>query len=169
MTIDKSVFKDKMGRYITQGLFIDFRYDETYAVYTLEDQDKEYKGNLYPSLKKLYLEECDPTEYTFANKYLYGWEHWLALKNNKELYKEIERWEEELEIKIRAQGVHSLMKMSGGNFNAAKWVADGQWHQKRGRPSKDEKEKERKIRERAMAEAEDESARVLPFLRKDNA
>lgn len=168
--IDKAKFKDKMGRYITQGLFIDFRYDETYAVYTLEDQDKEYKGVVYPSLKRIYLEAADPTEYVFANEHLYGWEHWLALKNNKELYKEIERWEEELEVKLRAKGVHAMLKMSeGSNFNAAKWVADGQWQQKRGRPSKEERDKERKIRERALAEAEDESARVLPFLRKDNA
>lgn len=170
MWTDKSIFKDKMGRYITQGLFIDFRYDETFAVYTLEDQDKVYKGNSYPSLRRLYLEECDPTEYNFANKYLFGWEHWLALKNNKELYKYIERWEEELEVKMRAKGIHSLLKMSeGANFNAAKWVADGQWNQKRGRPSKEEKERERKIRERAMAEAEEDSARVVPFLRKDSA
>jgi hypothetical protein len=168
--VDKKLFKDKMGRYITQGLFIDFRYDETFAVYTLEDEDKTYKGNLYPSLKRLYLEEEDPTEYNFANKYLFGWEHWNVLKNNKELYKHIEKWEEELEVKMRAKGVHSMLKMAeGSNFNAAKWVADGQWTTKRGRPSKAEKEQERKIRERAMAEAEDEASRILPFVRKENA
>lgn len=170
MDVDKSAFKDSMGRWITQGLFIDFRYDETHAVYTLEDQDKIYKGHVYPSLKRLYLEMEDPTEYLFANKHLYSWDHWLALKNNKQLYKEIEKWEEELEIKMRAKGVHALLKMSeGSNFNAAKWVADGQWTQKRGRPSKAEKEHDRKIRERALAEAEEEVARVIPFLRKDNA
>lgn len=165
---DKSKFKDKMGRYITQGLFIDHRYDDTYAVYTLEDEDKEYKGKVYPSLKRLYLEMEDPTEYNFANKYLYGWEHWNVLKNNKELYKEIELWEEELEIKMRAKGVMAMIEMTkGSNFNAAKWVADGQWHIKRGRPSKEEKERERKVRERAMEEAQADSARVLEFVRKD--
>lgn len=167
---DKSIFKDKMGRYITQGLFIDFNYDERFAIYTLEDQDKEYKGNLYPSLKKLYLEMEDPTEYNFANTYLYGWDHWLAIKNNKALYSYIERWQEELEVKIRAKGVHAMLKLTAkDNFNAAKWVADGQWETKRGRPSKEEKEKDRRIRERAMAEAEEEAARILPFVRKDNA
>lgn len=167
--MDKNLFKDKMGRYITQGLFIDFRYDETYALYTLEDEDKTYKGNKYPSLKKLYLEMEDPTEYLFANKFLYGWEHWQAMKANKALYEKIERWEEELEIRMRARGVHAILNMAhGNNFNAAKWVADGQWQQKRGRPSKAEKEHDRKIRERAMEEAEQEAARVLPFMRKDN-
>lgn len=163
----KEMFKDKMGRYITQGLFIDFKYDETYAQYTLEDEDKTYKGHLYPSLKRLYLEEEDPTEYNFATKYLYGWDHWLVIKNNKTLYAEIERWQEELEVKLRAKGIKSLFELNDAkNFNAAKWVADGSWHTKRGRPSKEEKEKERKLRERAMAEAEEEQARILPFVRK---
>lgn len=164
---DKSIFKDSKGGYITQGLFIDFRYDETFAIYTLEDQDKEYKGNLYPSLKRLYLEMADPTEYNFACEYLYGWEHWQRLKANKQLEREIEQWQEELEVKIRARGVHAMLEMTkGSNFNAAKWVADGCWNQKRGRPSKAEKENERKIRERALAEAEEDSARIVPFVRK---
>lgn len=164
---DKSIFKDKMGRYITQGLFIDFKYDETFAVYTLADQDKEYNGILYPSLKRLYLEMGDPTEYLFANEYLFGWDHWNALKGNKALFAEIEKWQEELEIKIRAQGVHTMLTLNQDkNFNAAKWVADGSWQQKRGRPSKEEKEADRKKRERALKEAEDESSRILPFVRK---
>lgn len=163
-------FKDKMGRFITQGLFIDHRYDETYAVYTLHDEDMEYKGNLYPSLKRLFLEEEDPTQYYFANKYLYNWDHWLVMKNNKELYKEIERWEIELEVRMRAKGVKQLLELNKkGNFNAAKWVADGSWEVKRGRPSRAEREQERKIRERAMEEAAEESARVVPFLRKNDA
>lgn len=167
MIPSKNQFKDKMGRYITQGLFIDFKYDETFAVYTLEDEDKEYKGCLYPSLKKLYLEMEDPTEYQFANKYLYGWDHWLVIKNNKALYEKIEKWQEELEVRIRAKGVHAMLRMTdSANFNAAKWVADGSWQQKRGRPSKDERERERRIRERAMAEVDEESARIIEFVRK---
>lgn len=165
--MDKTGFKDKMGRFITQGLFIDFRYDETYAKYTLEDEDKEYRGNMYPSLKRLFLEMEDPTQYKFANAYLYNWDHWLLIKNNKELYKYIERWEQELEVRIRAKGVSEIIKLSGnGNFNAAKWVADGSWETKRGRPSKAEKESERKMRERAAAEANEESARVFDLVRK---
>lgn len=164
----KSVFKDKMGRYITQGLFIDHRYEDTYAVYTLKDEDFEWKGNVYPSLKRLYIEMEDPTEYLFAEKYLYGWEHWLLLKNNKALYEEIERWQEELEVRVRAKGVHTLINMADKNFNAAKWVADGQWTQKRGRPSKAEKAHERKMRERAAMEAAEEAARIAPFMRTDN-
>lgn len=167
--MDNPNFKDRMGRFITQGLFIDFRYDETYAVYTLADEDKEYNGNMYPSLKRLYLEEGDPTEYKFANKYLYNWDHWQALKGNAILNREIEKWQVELEIKIRAEGVHTMLKLNrDGNFNAAKWVADGNWETKRGRPSKAEKSAERKVRERALAEAEEEASRVVPFMRKDN-
>lgn len=167
---DKSIFKDKTGRFITQGLFIDFSYDDTYAVYTLEDQDKEYKGILYPSLKRLYLEMEDPTEYNFANTYLYSWKHWQNIKNNKALYEHIEQWQEELEVRVRAKGVASVLRQAEkDSFNAAKWVADGSWSTKRGRPSNEEKARERKIRERAMAEAEADAARIIPFMRKDNA
>lgn len=167
--MDNPNFKDKMGRFITQGLFIDFRYDDTYAVYTLADEDKVHNGNLYPSLKRLYLQEEDPSEYNFANKYLYNWDHWLAIKSNKALYEEIRRWQEELEVKIRAQGIRTMLKLNKkDNFNAAKWIADGGWHDKTvGRPSKATKEAERKMRERALMEADEESARVIPFVRKD--
>lgn len=164
----KEMFKDKMGRFITQGLFIDYKYDDTFAQYCLGDEDMEYKGHLYPSLKRLYLEMEDITEYHFANKYLYSWDHWLAIKNNKQLYEYIERWQEELEVKVRAKGVLTMIQLTeSANFNAAKWVADGNWQQKRGRPSKEEKERDRKLRERALEEAEAETARVLPFINRN--
>ncbi|MFM0827351.1 hypothetical protein, partial [Klebsiella oxytoca] len=63
MKIDKKLLKDTMGRPLTQGLFLEIGYNTEYAVYTLEDEDKEYKGKTYPALKKLYLACEDPTEY----------------------------------------------------------------------------------------------------------
>src|SRR5690606_5563811 len=82
MSIDKSKLKDTMGRPLTQGLFIDFNYDDKYAVYTLDEEDKEYKGVLYPSLKKLYI-ACDGnTTYQIDNKHLLDWRHWPRLKEN---------------------------------------------------------------------------------------
>ena len=57
------------GRPITQSLFLEIGYTE-HAVYTLKDDDYEYNGKVYPSLKKAYLELEDTTEYDFANQYL---------------------------------------------------------------------------------------------------
>lgn len=168
-TPDKSLFKDSMGRLYTQGLFLEQGYNTESAVYTLSDQDKEYQGKIYPSLRRLYLEMSDPTEYHFAIKYLWGWDHWLRITANKALLEEIEKWREELEVKLRAVGVRSIISASGMSFNAAKWVADGKWTLRRGRPSKEELEKERSIRERVAKEVESDSERILPFVRKDNA
>ena len=70
--IDRSALKDSKGRYLTQSLFLELGYKEQ-AVFTLKDDHYTYNNKFYPSLKKLYLEEGDVTEYQFANKYLLGW------------------------------------------------------------------------------------------------
>jgi hypothetical protein len=164
---DRSKFKDNTGKYITQNLFLEFSYDTEKAVYTFNDEDKEYKGVVYPSLRKLYLETADPTEYEFACKYLWGWEHWQRIVANKVLKAEIDKWRDELEVKLRSKGVKAVLAITEGSFNAAKWAADGGWDVKRGRPSKEEKERSRKLREAAIEETKEESARVLEFIRKE--
>lgn len=162
---DRRKFKDPQGRFLTQSLFLEAMYNTDYAVYSLSDEDKTYEGKIYPSLRRLYLECMDPTEYEFANKYLWGWEHWQRLCANKSLNEEFEKWREELEVKLRAMAVKDVLRLSLGNFSAAKWVADGKWkEQKVGRPSKEEKANERKKRERIADELESDSARIINFL-----
>lgn len=145
MIVDKSKLTDANGIPMTQGLFLEMGYNTDLAVFTLKDRDHDYKGHIYPSLKKLYLEESDPTEYLFASKYLLGYQHWKRLVNNKMLYKHIEEWREELEIKLRAEAVRALINMTSsenGNFQAAKFLADRGWDRNKvGRPSKEEMEK----------------------------
>lgn len=144
--MDKTKLKDTMGRPLTQGLFIDFNYDDKYAVYTLEDEDKEYKGVVYPSLKKLYLECEDPTEYQFSKKHLLGWRHWQRLKENKALRKHFDEWREELEVALVCEAVMTIRDNSPANFQAAKWLADRGWDKKgAGRPSKADAEREKRI------------------------
>lgn len=161
---DKSKLKDTGGRYLTQSLFLEHGYDTKYAVYTLSDTDKEYDGTLYPSLKRLYLETEDPTGYEFANRYLCNYEQWTRICANKQLYAEIEQWELELEVKLRSIGVRSIITMGYDSFNAAKWVADGHWNVKRGRPSKKEQERERTIRQAVADETQEEGARVAHLI-----
>lgn len=165
---DKSRFKDSYGKYITQNLFLEFSYDTEKAVYTFADEDKEYKGVIYPSLRKLYLEVGDPTEYEFATKYLWGWEHWKRILGNKILREEVDKWREELEVKLRAAGVRAALAQTNGSFNAAKWAADGGWDVKRGRPTKAEKERERKRREAAVKETEADADRIVHLVRRES-
>lgn len=165
--MDKSKFKDPSGNFVTQSLFIDFRYDSKYAVYTLAEEDKEYEGEVYPSLKRLYLEAEDPTEYEFANTHLYSWEHWQRLCSNAALLKHIEKWREELEVRLRAKAVRVLKnKASAGDFNAAKWVADRGWSDDKSVKKQTKAQKE-KMRAKIDDELKEDAARVLPFVRKD--
>lgn len=153
--IDKQKLMDTMGRPLTQSLFLEIGYTD-YAVYTLKEYDHTHKGILYPSLKKLYLREEDPTEYAFAEKHLLGWQHWKRLCENKVLAKHIEEWREELELKIRSQAVRDMVSMcanEGGNYSAAKFLADRGWDKRAaGRPSKSEQEKSLRISEKVEAE-----------------
>jgi hypothetical protein len=64
---DKKLLVDKMGRPLTQALFLEVNYNPESAVYTRKDYDHEYKGKVYPSLKRLYLQMEDVVEYEFAN------------------------------------------------------------------------------------------------------
>lgn len=171
---DKSKFKDSMGKYITQSLFLEMGYNADMAVYTFKDADYEYKGTVYPSLRALYLKTMDPTEYIFAEKYLWGWEHWQRILDNKELRKEIDKWREELEVKLRAYGLMNALEHAKGNFTAAQWVANGKWKpysKQGGRPSKQDQAREKEIRQKAADEAERDAERlgiVIPIKGKKN-
>lgn len=145
MKIDKTRLRDSRGHPLTQSLFLEIDYSEA-AVYTLKEDDHKLNGKEYPSLKRLYLECEDPTEYDFAKKYLLGWNHWKRLQENKTIRKHIEEWREELEYKIRSQAVRDIINMSAnesGGFQAAKWLADRGWDKRAaGRPTKKDKELE---------------------------
>lgn len=153
MEIDKSKFLDGGGKPLTQSLFLEIGYTEQ-SVYTLKDEDHFYEGRLYPSLKRLYLEMADLTEYEFANTYLLNWRHWKRLCENKLIRKYIDEWREELELKMRSKGVKEAIKAAEqGGFQAAKWLADRGWAQRAaGRPSKEEIEREKKFQARTADE-----------------
>jgi hypothetical protein len=139
-------FKDKQGKWLTQSLFLEMGY-KPQAVFTLNDEDKTYKGKVYPSLKRLYLETNDPTEYKLATEHLGGWSHWKRLRGNSAIAEHIEVWKDELNVKLTAKGVQLAIEIAtdGGTFQAAKWLADTGWEKRiAGRPSKDEVEGELK-------------------------
>lgn len=166
--IDKSKLTDSMGRPLTQSLFLELGYSE-YAVYTLKEYDYPYKGKHYPSLKRLFLLEEDPTEYSFAEKHLLGWQHWKRLCENKAIAKHIEEWREELELKIRSQAVRDMMNMcasESGNYSAAKFLADRGWEKRSaGRPSKAEKDKHLRIEEKIEEEFAADVKRLADYKR----
>ena len=161
MELTRDMLVDDRGRYKTLSLFLEIAYDKD-AIFTLKDYDHEYEGKMYYSLKKLYLETSDPTEYQFATTYLAGWDHWQKICNNKVLAQHIEKWRIELELKLRAEGVQRILKSarSKGNWLAAKFLAERGWETRAaGRPTKDEVEKNIAIEAQIQGEFEDDLKR----------
>lgn len=155
--MEKSKLKDTQGRPLTQSLFLELGYNTKYAIYTLNDEDRTYKGNDYISLKKRYLELEDVTEYVFANSWLINWDHWLRLQSNKAIMPFIEKWRYELELSIRSSAIQSIIAESSGDkgFQAAKWLASRGWDKRGpGRPSKEDAVRDRAV----LANIEEEFA-----------
>ena len=154
--------KTAQGNYITQGLFLEIHYPET-AMYTLDDDDKEYKGKVYPSLKKIFLEMEDVVEYDFANQTLCGWDHWQRIVNNQMLRPHILKWRNELELKLRSRAFQEILKRSKDELGtvANKWIADKSWIKREaGRPSKEDIEREKNYQLKVLDEYGDDLRRI---------
>lgn len=148
--MDKSKLRDKNGRPLTQGLFLETNYNTDHAVYTLKEEDHEYEGKVYPSIKRLFLDFEDPTEYEFANEYFLGWKHWNRIKSNKLFTDHIAEWQEELDYKMRAASLKAIVDIAveQEHFGAHKYILEKQWKKgQAGRPAKKEKEREQKLLE----------------------
>ena len=153
---------DSMGKFRTQSLFLELGYG-TEAVFTLKDQDHTHEGKEYLSLKRLYLEFEDPTEYEFATNVLLGWKHWQRMCENKIIRKYIDEWRDELEVKLRSRAITDAIKEARkGHFQAARWVADRGWATRgAGRPTKAEVEHEKKIQSRLDSEYSGDIVRLF--------
>lgn len=160
--MERSKMVDSMGKYLTQSLFLELGYKDE-AIYTLKEEDHEYNGIVLPSIKRLYVELEDPTEYEFATTYFAGWKHWQRICDNKVLSRYIAEWREELEVKLRSQAVRKMKNSAdSGNYQAAKWLADRGWDtRKAGRPSREEIAKEVAIQATEANEYSADASRLL--------
>ena len=68
-----SKFRSPKGHPYTRALFIELAPDRSTAIYTLKEDDFTRDGVVYLSLKKLFLECCDPIGYEFASTYMGSW------------------------------------------------------------------------------------------------
>lgn len=136
-------FKNNRGAFLTTSMFIDHAYDYNLALYTWKDHDFKNEQGEFPSLKRLYLEMSDVTEYEFATTYLDGWQHWKALLASPACRKHIDEWREELELKLRAQGLRQMIDMAQNedkpSYQASKYLADREWT---GKTSKQQQKKD---------------------------
>lgn len=161
---DKSKFKDKMDRNLTQGLFWEYRHPDYPATFCLKEKDIERQGKIYISLKNIYLEIADITEYQFAIEIFGSWTHWEKILKSGILLEHILQWRKELEIKLRSEGIRQMIKASREGSKgaaAAKWLAEAKWKGSgRGRPSAEEVEREKKIQAGISNEVSEDLQRI---------
>lgn len=136
-----SKYKNSNGALLSQALFYETNVreeDKASVLYTMKSDD--YLG--YPSIKRLYLECDDPTEYTFAIKYFDSWKHWKMVRDATFFKETYEEMREELLLRIKSRAVASLRKAINDPKNVvqvSKYLIDGGYIDKedtRGRPSK---------------------------------
>lgn len=159
--MDKSRFVDSAGKPLSQGLFLEIGYTP-HAVYTLKEYDHIWEGRSYPSLKKIYLEMEDVTEYEFASKHLLNWKQWQRLCDNKQVGPYIQEWRDELEYKLRSRAAKEMIEQAAsGSYQATKWILDRGWiNRGAGRPSKEERQHHLASEERIRNEYEDDIQRL---------
>lgn len=139
-----SKFRNSNGVRLLRGLFWELTEgDKSSCLYTTKDND--YLG--YISLKRVYLEMADPTEYRFANEYLENYEHWEMLTNCSFFKPYVDQWRKELELKLKSEALLRVMEdardeNSKTKFTANKFILEKGWEPntgtKRGRPTKNE-------------------------------
>ena len=150
-------FKNNSGQYLLKALFWETNSETPDQIlYTLKDED--YKG--FPSLRRLYLETNDETEYVFASRYFYSWEHWKKVSESSIIKPSVEEWREELQLRILNASLNKIKKIAEGAgrdaFAAQKYLIEKPWLKKPvkrvGRPDKVETPIDTKLLSKTLEE-----------------
>jgi len=133
--VDRTKFLDGSGKRVILQLFKEFaRPDVKFKpLYTLQEW------------KDVFLDCRDPSEYQPAQLLLGDWEHWLEVRNHALIKPHVDKWQNELEVKLRSEAIQQIKshaKQPGGTA-AAKWLADKGYAEEGikkavGRPKKEE-------------------------------
>lgn len=138
-----------MGAFQTKGLFFETTIPEEREIFntkwTLKEEDHEHNGKIYLSMKRVYIEMEDVTEYEFAMATLGSYKHWERVLESPIIRPHVDQWRKELNLKLKARAMKSIIKSATEDeklsFQAMKYLADNEYldkKNKRGRPSKDE-------------------------------
>lgn len=151
MNSKNNKYKNINNVFYTNDLFYETTIDKTNVIYTLKETDHEG----YPSLYRLYMEEEDPLEYTFANKYLDGWLHWTRICESTWFIPYIQRWRQELDLKLKSRALIVIKQEAGdphsrNRWAAAKYLMERGWEPKK---TQTEKKEERASKESIRTEA----------------
>ncbi len=163
--VDRSVLKDKQGRFRT-NIFYEFNKTEGYVpLYTM----REHSYKELPSAYMIYMSAGG--EYEAAMKLVGSWSHWQRLQKVKAFmygvpesmqWRGLESWREEKELKDRAEAYNQLKTAAErGNVQAQKIVFEGmKTRRKAGRPTKDEVQAEATRQAKHVSDIKDDLKRI---------
>lgn len=160
-------FRDSINRFRTQSLFMEYnpRQEKFPAYFTLADHDR----NGFVSVRRIYLELCDPTEFLVGQTLLGDFRHWQALLERPWFRDKVDQWRVELDNKLESEALQALRETvrdpkSASRITAAKAILEKPWRSKqstRGRPSKEELEGYRKKAAEDTAELDNDFERIF--------
>jgi len=118
-----SELKDNGRRFRTRSLFVEMwkltKNQDYPPIFSL----KEVEHGKYVSLKQLYLESNDPTEYRFAVSVFKDPNHWKHLCKLDWFKPYRDKWRRELKAQLRSRAIDSLFQLAGDNLQAIKTLA----------------------------------------------
>jgi hypothetical protein len=161
----KPTFKSPNGALYTKQLFYELAdTGRDLVLYTLKDDDHEG----YPSIKRLYVELEDETEYLFATTYFHSWRHFKKLLDVRWFKDVIDEAREELAVKMAAKELLKIrQKSEQGDLRAAQYLIEQRWKPKEsvGRPSKAKIKAEAERLAQDKSEFDDDLARIAEGFR----
>lgn len=157
----EELMKDKIHRFKTGSLFMETMQEKGgEPAFTLKGYD--HKGLC--SMRRLYVELADPTEYTQAMVLLGSWEHWERLSNVPWFKSEhLDAWRAELEVKLRSQAIMDMQESN--SLKAKEFLANAKWKPdekspRRGRPTKEAISHQAKIEARILKSVDEHAAKL---------
>lgn len=162
--LEATKFHNRQNHYYTKALFYDLSgSNKSKALYTLKDHDV----GPFISLRNLYMDTNDLTEYAFANTYFANWEHWEQICQCAWFKPHIRKWRKELKTKLESMVLQAVLEeakdpKSKNRFSANKLIYDRlqKSHIIRGRPSKEEVEGELKRQTHAERQLQEDLKRI---------
>lgn len=147
-----SPYRNDSNGLLLRALFVETNvHSPALSLYTLKRHDHELNGKIYPSLYLLYMATEDVTEFEFASKYMESFTHWERLCECTWFKDHVSQWRKELELKIRAKALRTIIQESKSSsknaFVASRFLVEKGWKDKpegrgAGRISKEEIKKE---------------------------
>lgn len=166
-------FRTAQNKLRTQSLFKESNNavstSEEFILYTLSD-----RSGSYPCIVDLYVQEEDPTEYLFAEKYFESYTHWEMVRKAGWFQETYSKMRASLEAKLQSLAIQKMLEKvhdgSAGHQTLAYLASKGYIpKEEAGRPSKKRVQAELDKKTKEQQEFNDELARITehnPKIRK---